>query len=140
MIVQFKQLHSFPWCECSGRHFCLKCHITSAEAKICPADRQEAPKRRSLESLAEDLDRFTNAGANIENAKLHNNNVIAPPFFDIPLDQARTFVKYMSYERCIFLTTQCFKNKTHISTVTMRTIQPISLLIYMFSWCVCDVS
>ena len=70
---------------CEGRHFCLKCEITSGQAKLPPGER-EAVRVRSLASLQDDLARFTSAGAELESAKLYNN-VIGPAFFDIPLDQ-----------------------------------------------------
>ena len=71
-----------------GRHFCLKCHITAAEAKISPADRRSKAALRSLETLEDDLERFSNAGGTIDDAKLYDN-VIAPAFFDILLDQVK---------------------------------------------------
>ena len=69
----------------SDRHFCLKCLVTPAEAKLAPSQRRSVALR-SLDTMAEDLERFTKSGANLEQAKLFNN-VIAPSFFDIPLEQ-----------------------------------------------------
>ncbi len=66
----------------------MKCDCTAAEARLPPQVRHKKPTLRSLDTLTEDLRRFTDAGANLENAKLYNN-VIAPPFFDIPLDQVK---------------------------------------------------
>lgn len=70
----------------AGRHFCLKCLITSVEAKVAPADRSNRPTLRSLESMAVDFERFTAAGGDVEKAK-NFNNVISRSFFDIPLEQ-----------------------------------------------------
>ena len=52
--------------------------------------RERTPQLRTLESLQEDFDRFTAAGADHTKAKLYNN-VISTPFFDVPLDQVRNF-------------------------------------------------
>ena len=71
-----------------GRHFCLKCDCTAAQAKLPPEDRPSKPTLRSLDTLAADLSRFTDAGADLDHAKDYNN-VIGPAFFDIPLDQVR---------------------------------------------------
>ena len=68
------------------RHFCLKCLITSAEAKVAPPDRSAQLTLRSLDSIAADLQRFAAAGAKLDNAKSFNN-VVSPAFFDVPLDQ-----------------------------------------------------
>ena len=83
----------------SGRHFCLKCLITSGEAKVPPCDRATKPRLRSLQSLADDLEQFTAAGADLDNAKLFNN-VISPAFFDIPLDQVGVKINPMTTNSC----------------------------------------
>lgn len=66
----------------------MKCTITSAVAKKPLKDRQQdtLPTVRSLETLQQDFESFTQAGSQLSKAKLHNN-VIAKPIFAIPLDQ-----------------------------------------------------
>ena len=69
-----------------GRHFCLKCVCTAAESAIAPVARARQPASHTFNSLNEDLQRSTDAGANVDRAKRFNN-VIGPAFFDVPLDQ-----------------------------------------------------
>ena len=72
----------------AGQHFCLKYLITLTEWKVSPLHWQKKPKECSWETLAEDLDSFTSPGASLDNAK-HFNEVIAPAFLDISLDQVK---------------------------------------------------
>ena len=88
MQCQIKCHLTFNLSLCTGRHFCLKCTITSAVAKKPLKDHQQdtLPTVRSLETLQQDFESFTQAGSQLSKAKLHNN-VIAKPIFAIPLDQ-----------------------------------------------------
>ena len=78
--------HFFYFFTGTGRHFCLKCHITSAQAKICPSESAAPSQPRSLQTLADDFARFSAEGGNVDKAKQYNN-AVAPAFFDIPIDQ-----------------------------------------------------
>ena len=80
----------------TGRPFCLKCMVTAPEAKIEPRNRKEPPQIRSLESLRADFDRFTTAGGDHTKAKNYKN-VIAMPFFDIPLHQVQYIVQTATF-------------------------------------------
>ena len=71
--------------------FLPKMSITSAEAKLPPSERANAESMRSLRSVAEKLAKFNDAGGMLEKAK-YCNNVIAPAFFDIPLEKVRCCV------------------------------------------------
>ena len=85
-----------------GRHFCLKCLITSAEAKVALPDHSVQLTLRSLDSIAADLQRFAAAGDDLNNAKSFNN-VISPAFFDIPLDQVSLSLKSVNNNVLSFL-------------------------------------
>ena len=79
-------------CSCTGRHFCLKCLATAADAKVQQGKWTTKISPRTLDCLKDDYDRFTTAGADHSRAK-EFNNVIAEPFFDIPLDQVCAFAQ-----------------------------------------------
>ena len=51
-----------------------------------PADARRESQLRSLQTLQDDYGAFMAAGGDIRRAK-HFNNVIAPYFLEIPLDQ-----------------------------------------------------
>lgn len=70
-----------------GRHCCLLCLTTSEEQKVPPAERTTAIPQRSLAGIKADYNHFmSDGGGDLKKAKLFNN-VIAPHFFDIELDQ-----------------------------------------------------
>ena len=75
-----------------GRHNCLWCQIRADELKTPLATRgSSAP--RTLQTIKEDYARFLADGGIHSRAKEYNN-VMAPHFFDIELDQV---VKYHYY-------------------------------------------
>ena len=76
-----------------GRHCCLWCHIKSDQLKVAKHIRGTC-RERSLATLDEDYSQFMAAGGDIRNAKDHNN-VIAPYFFEVPLDQVNYQLLYM---------------------------------------------
>lgn len=67
----------------TGRQCCLWCHITRQELVI-PRDKRGLKPARTLATLHADLQRFETA--EIRDAKCYNN-VIAPPLFEVPVDQ-----------------------------------------------------
>ena len=74
----------------TGRHPCLWCEIRADEMST-PASMREPSKPRSLQSLEADYSAFVAAGGDIRRAKNYNN-VIAPYFFKITLDQVYTCI------------------------------------------------
>ncbi|KAI8481626.1 hypothetical protein Bbelb_406270 [Branchiostoma belcheri] len=69
-----------------GVHPCLWCEETRSRIQLPKSERQTCPKR-TLESLSSDYNRFLEEGqGNIKKAK-NFKNVIAPPMFEIPLNQ-----------------------------------------------------
>ena len=74
-----------------GRHFCLKCSITTGSAEILQDQRspQQRGRLHTLDTLASDYERFVTEGnGDISNAKLYNN-VITQPVFGLPLDHVK---------------------------------------------------
>ncbi len=69
----------------------MKCLCTAPEAAVPPLSRLQPPVVRTLDTLSDDLQRFTDAGADVDAAKRFNN-VIGPAFFDVPLDQVIVLV------------------------------------------------
>lgn len=70
-----------------GRHCCLLCRIEQTQLKETPSCRTQQPALRDLVTLATAHSDFTSKGnSNLAVAKKYFN-VIARPFFNIPLDQ-----------------------------------------------------
>ena len=59
-----------------------------------PASMREPSKCRSLQTLQADYSAFQAAGGDMRRAKFYNN-VIAPYFFEVPLEQVCTHVTSM---------------------------------------------
>ena len=74
----------------------MKCLCTAPEAAVPPLSRLRPPVIRTLDMLNDDLQRFTDAGADVDAAKRFNN-VIGPAFFDVPLDQVIHLLCYFSF-------------------------------------------
>ena len=68
----------------AGRHNCLWCLIVSSDLKKPRGKRKNYPLR-TLDSLRSDYQGFLMAGADLKEAKSHNN-VIGEHFFDIPIE------------------------------------------------------
>lgn len=69
----------------SSRHPCLWCLVTSEEMQLPSCERLHV-LRRTLNSIKEDFQRFTDDGMDLKRAKLFNN-CIDEVFFDIDLSQ-----------------------------------------------------
>ena len=78
-----------------------------------PASVREPSKCRSLQTLQADYSAFEAAGGDIRRAKFYNN-VIAPYFFEVPLEQVCTHVTFMPSIH-IHLTKQVTPPGLHIS-------------------------
>ena len=94
-----------------GRHCCLWCHITQQELAV-PRDIRGLKSCRTLATLHSDWQGFKQAGANLKHAKDYNN-VIARPFFEIPLHQVMHALAVHSHSRCFRTCIACHSFDLH---------------------------
>ena len=102
----------------TGRHPCLWCEIRADEMST-PASMREPSKPRSLQSLEADYSAFVAAGGDIRRAKNYNN-VIAPYFFKITLDQVYTCIHTCTHAITTTNSSTCPYTCTYMTLYTVH--------------------